>query len=231
MVCLLTWTDYLPAGEQGHLFLGRRSSVDSIDIDDGGRLNSGPTMSSHANHVIDKTNGSRILTSISSSLARDPSRIVYLAELIPRFYRGRILQLLRIHAPYIPAVIVRPIKMGNQQSKHAPPPTWIASLGPHGHGWPASKLPLEVFECIASSLSRDDMLRLRMVNREFEKKVSRRVFKTVVVPFSPEIYAMSSDKVATIALPIGKGKGKGKHIGKGKEKEVDCNHGRLSYQN
>lgn len=173
-----------------------------------------------------QTNGSRTSSSLSSSLTRNPSRIVFLAELIPRRLRGPILQLLRIHAPYIPTAIVRSIRMGQPLSR---PPVWNAPLGPDGHGWPASRVPLETFEVIAADLSRDDLLNLRTVNKEFEKKVSGRIFKAVVIPFNPDIYAMSSDSTAKIALPASKGRGRENDKGKGKEKEMATTGGILSY--
>jgi len=200
-----------------------------MDVDDGRRWNSGATQPSHASHVTIQTNESRTLSSLSSSLTRNPLKIVYLAELIPRRFRGPILQLLRIHAPYIPTVIVRSISMGHRPSKPICRPVWSAPLGPDGHGWPASSVPLEVFDVIAADLSRDDLLNLRSVNREFEKKVSGRVFRAVVVPFDPDIYAMSSDNTVKIALPASKGKGRKKDNGKGKGKEMAINEGTCSH--
>jgi hypothetical protein len=188
-----------------------------MDVDDGQRWDSEATQPSHASHVTMQTNESRASSSLSSSLTSNPSRIVYLAELIPRRFRGPILQLLRIHAPYIPTVIVRSIRMGQPLSKPILPPVWNAPLGPDGYGWPASSVPLETFEVVAADLSRDDLLNLRMVNQEFEKKVSSRVFRAVVIPFNPDIYAMSSDNIAKIALPASKGKGRENDKGKGKE--------------
>lgn len=93
--------------------------------------------------------------------------------------------------------------------------------------WRANKLPLEMFENIASHLSRDDLISMRQVNSEFEKKVSARVFKAVVVPFNPDIYAMTNNKTAKIVLPASKNqgqrkdKGKGPAINKGKGKARD----------
>lgn len=107
--------------------------------------------------------------------------------------------------------------MGQPLSKPILPPVWNAPLGPDCYGWPASSLPLETFEVVAADLSRDDLLNLRMVNQEFEKKVSSRVFRAVVIPFNPDIYAMSSDNIAKIALPASKGKGRENDKGKGKE--------------
>ena len=36
---------------------------------------------------------------------------------------------------------------------------------------------------------------MRLVNKEFEEKVAQVLFRTVVVPFKPEIYGISSDTV------------------------------------
>lgn len=200
-----------------------------MDNDNGRRLDCGTIQSSHASHVTTETNESRASSSLCSSLTRNPSRIVYLAELIPRRLRGPILQLLRIHAPYIPTVIVRSIRMGQALSKPILPPVWNAPLGSDGQGWPASSVPLETFEVIAADLSRDDLLNLRMVNQEFEKKVSGRIFRAVVIPFNPDIYAMSSDSTAKIALPASKGKGREIDKGKGKEKKMFTNEGISSH--
>ncbi|KAL8724958.1 MAG: hypothetical protein Q9181_006593, partial [Wetmoreana brouardii] len=70
-------------------------------------------------------------------------------------------------------------------------------VGPNGGGWPTSSdpnqehpraLPVEVFEMIGSLLPRDSVQNMRLVNREFEKKISCYVFQSVVVPFKPKIY-------------------------------------------
>lgn len=119
--------------------------------------------------------------------------------------------------------------MGQPLSKPILPPVWNAPLGPDGRGWPASSVPLETFEIIAADLSRDDLLNLRTVNHEFEKKVSGRIFRAVVIPFNPDIYAMSSDSAAKIALPASKGKGRENDKGKGKETETATNEGILSH--
>ena len=87
-----------------------------------------------------------------------------------------------------------------------------ASLGPNRLGWPRDSLPLEVFHNIAGHLSRDDLLQMRMVNREFERKTSNIVFHTVVVPFRPEIYGMMIHDGPALDTKIdtkGKGKAKG----------------------
>lgn len=61
-------------------------------------------------------------------------------------------------------------------------------LDKHDKRWPRDRLPVEIFERMMRGLSRADVLNLRLVSREFEKKVSRFVFRDVVVPFRPQIY-------------------------------------------
>lgn len=61
-------------------------------------------------------------------------------------------------------------------------------------GWPMHALPTELFEKIAGDLARDDILNMRMVNHEFEKKVSGFLFKAVVVPFQRQIYGITTRK-------------------------------------
>lgn len=77
-------------------------------------------------------------------------------------------------------------------------------------------LPVEVFEVIGLYLSRDDLLRMRLVNRDFEKKISRRVFRTVVVPFRPNIYGMIDRDTGKIDLtpndPTGQAVATGEHL-------------------
>ncbi|KAI4189211.1 MAG: hypothetical protein LQ348_003824 [Seirophora lacunosa] len=88
-------------------------------------------------------------------------------------------------------------------------------LGPNGEGWPTNAapyekhpraLPVEIFELIAKNLPRDSVQSMRLVNREFERKISRYAFRSVVVPFKPKIYG------STDPVPICKGKGKAKEI-------------------
>ncbi|KAG9250399.1 F-box domain-containing protein [Emericellopsis atlantica] len=54
--------------------------------------------------------------------------------------------------------------------------------------WPASEIPVEIFEIIVSHLSRSEIRSLRLVCREFEDKVSSYYFRNVVVPFRSELY-------------------------------------------
>ncbi len=149
--------------------------------------------------------------------------LVFTSELIPRSFsaqaRRTILNIFRVKAPYIPACINTTPMMpsiqyhvlvekppGENAPYHAPP-------GPNGLGWPKDSLPLEVFHTIASHLSREDLLQMRMVNAEFERKTSNIVFHTVVVPFRPEIYGMMIHEGPALDAKIdikGKGKAKGR---------------------
>lgn len=54
--------------------------------------------------------------------------------------------------------------------------------------WPCNKIPMEIFEHISSYLSRDDFRSFRLVNREFETKLSGAYFRETVVSFSTELY-------------------------------------------
>lgn len=57
--------------------------------------------------------------------------------------------------------------------------------------WPANELPVELFVLIISYLPRESIQNMRLVNHEFEEKVSEYLFKRVVVPFKPELYSIS----------------------------------------
>ena len=92
-------------------------------------------------------------------------------------------------------------------------------LGPSGAGWPTSAyscgehpqaLPVEIFELVGSFLPRDSIQNMRLVNREFERKISCLAFKSVVVPFKPKIYEtagrqMSAKAMGKLKEPIGDG--------------------------
>ncbi|PHH79804.1 hypothetical protein CDD82_2160 [Ophiocordyceps australis] len=54
--------------------------------------------------------------------------------------------------------------------------------------WPAGRVPVEIFELIASYLSRHDVMSMRLVGSEFEAKTSAFHFRSVVVPFRAELY-------------------------------------------
>lgn len=150
-------------------------------------------------------------------------RLVFTSELIPRSFgaqkRRDILNIFRTKAPYIPACINMALDMPSMQyhvyNEKSPTNSvpYHAPLGPDRLGWPKNSLPLEVFHNIAGHLSRDDLLQMRMVNSEFERKTSNIVFHTVVVPFRPEIYGMMIHDGPALDTKIDiKGKGKAKDI-------------------
>lgn len=58
-------------------------------------------------------------------------------------------------------------------------------------GWPAGALPLEIFSFIAAYLPRSSVQSMRLVNKEFESKVSHFLFQVVVLPFRTELYGIS----------------------------------------
>lgn len=69
-------------------------------------------------------------------------------------------------------------------------------------GWPMHALPTELFEKIAGDLARDEILNMRLVNHEFEKKVSGFLFKAVVVPFQRQIYGITTRKAIHKQIPV-----------------------------
>lgn len=90
----------------------------------------------------------------------------------------------------------------------------LTSQNVKGNGrarWPMYELPVEIFDLITIYLARDDVKSMRLVNREFEQKVSRSLFHTSVVPFNTELYDMiDEDKKAANRAPRITSKGKGK---------------------
>ena len=62
--------------------------------------------------------------------------------------------------------------------------------GRQGRSWPSGRMPLEIFEIIASYLPHETLKQMRLVNREFERNISNVLFHTVVVPFREEIYGI-----------------------------------------
>ncbi len=165
------------------------------------------------------------------------------------------MEIFKRFAPYVPLCILQlpdrvPLicELGEDllvalQTRPSTPP-----LGPSGRGWPSDtapypghvrSLPVEVFEQIGGYLPRDSVQNMRLVNHEFERKVSCFVFRSVVVPFRPKIYGStkaSTEQSSPPSLDI-KGKGKAKDYlpdqhthrapkpspdlkGKGKEKET-----------
>ncbi|KAL9631394.1 MAG: hypothetical protein Q9164_005919 [Protoblastenia rupestris] len=150
---------------------------------------------------------------------------VFISELFPRRFNKRkrwiLLQIFRTKARYVPACVYiapgMPLGLIYYLSTAAPtlrmtypnPP-----LGPGKRGWPAGRVPVEVFNDITEYLPHESVQAMRLVNGEFEMKTSNRHFHTVVVPFRPEIYGMmihqseAGDPSKTTLM--GKGKGKTK---------------------
>jgi hypothetical protein len=54
--------------------------------------------------------------------------------------------------------------------------------------WPPGLVPVEIFDEITRYLSRSDVKALRLVDHEFEEKVSAKYFHSVVVPFKSSLY-------------------------------------------
>ena len=125
-----------------------------------------------------------------------------LSGLIPGTFdahkHNELLKILRGRAPYFFSHAKQPVQESPTipGTKYPMPPQWDPppppnnALGPDSQGWPPNVIPIEIFEQIASSLSRDDMLNMRLVDHEFEAKISSRIFQTVVVPFKPDIYGV-----------------------------------------
>lgn len=76
--------------------------------------------------------------------------------------------------------------------------------------WPENQIPVEIIQQIVQWVSRADMMNLRLVNREFEMKVSCFVFQSVVVPFRPQIYRNVATDDHSQASSTSSSKGKGK---------------------
>lgn len=109
----------------------------------------------------------------------------------------------------------------------------MASVAPHtSTTWPPGRVPIELFDLIASHLSRDAVKSMRLVNSEFEKKVSCTLFHTSVVPFNTELYDMIDEdsRAASRAMRSGKGKGKAGPLDI-TSAIADPNHGSLHWTN
>ena len=149
--------------------------------------------------------------------------ILYLSHLIPRRFsqhkHRELLDIFRNHAPYVPMVLTTPTfqtalmqsyaRYGYLSSPGAISP-FKSPVGPNGQGWPKDRIPVEVMETIAQYLPHDTIQNMRLVNHEFEMKISHVAFKTVVVPFRPEIYGMMVHDSKNDKKHDPKGKGKAK---------------------
>ncbi|KAL8671277.1 MAG: hypothetical protein Q9168_004217 [Polycauliona sp. 1 TL-2023] len=150
------------------------------------------------------------------------ANIVLLSQLLPKTFspsrRLQILSTIRTKAPYVPlCVIALDASMTGQDcakgdildASSEQEPASEHPLGPDGAGWPTSvylngkhprSLPVEIFELIGSFLPRDGIQSMRLVNREFESKISYLTFKFVVVPFKPKIYETASTQMSAISM-------------------------------
>ena len=117
------------------------------------------------------------------SLPLGRNSIIYLSEVIPRSLGQRkrleLLTLFRTKASYVPACInlASGLNYGIQYHVRTPPRLAMLQpnlpLGPNRQGWPSNSLPLEVFNIISNYLPRDVLQNMRLVNREFESKISQ----------------------------------------------------------
>lgn len=106
-----------------------------------------------------------------------------------------------------------PNKPSSTRAKHSgPDDSLLPYIGVDGQGWPKDKIPIEIFEAVGKYLSHGCLQNLRLSCKEFEWKVSRLLFKTVVVPFHPELYGGVETSDSIKAGQKGKGKGKEKAI-------------------
>lgn len=154
------------------------------------------------------------------------ANVVFLSQLIPKNFddasRRDLLRIFSLQAPYVPLCVMgvnipgrKPaiweIGEGLLDAQDKPQRNFKHPFGPNGEGWPTNAapceehpraLPVEIFELVGRYLPRDSIQHMRLVNREFERKISCLAFKSVVVPFKPKIYG------ATIVDVKGKGKQK-----------------------
>ncbi|KAG4434140.1 hypothetical protein IFR05_010391 [Cadophora sp. M221] len=69
--------------------------------------------------------------------------------------------------------------------------------------WPPERLPVELFTLIVSYLPRSGVQNMRLINKEFDRKVSEALFRIVVVPFRPEIYGITPETTGSNDIPHG----------------------------
>ncbi len=178
------------------------------------------------NNVLPNVQTNNDLPNHQTTLTHTPQiDVLYLSHLIPRRYdmeqRRQLLHIFYYHAPYLPTVISMTdayisteryyaMSQPTQEDDIGASTLVNPPLGPTRQGWPNKPIPTEVMEQIAQYLSRETLLNMRLVNHEFEKRVSSVAFKTVVVPFRPEIYGMMihDSKAKKPAITDIKGKGK-----------------------
>ncbi|KAL8773343.1 MAG: hypothetical protein Q9209_001737 [Squamulea sp. 1 TL-2023] len=153
------------------------------------------------------------------------ANVVFLSQLLPQCFnpseRLQILSIIRANAHYVPLCVLEldpsalqspTIKRDAKDildTKDKQEPSCQHPLGPNGMGWPTNgnfdgehpqSLPVEIFELIGSLLPRDSIQSMRLVNRDFERKISCFAFKSVVVPFKPKIYETASTQMSPKAM-------------------------------
>lgn len=163
-------------------------------------------------------------------LIHTPGRtfVQFLSQLVPRSFdlskRSELVNILRTGHPKVPTCWVymngksQRLFWGTLRNnlRNLPllpkPPMVIMSSNPPAVAthvtWPGTSIPVEIFRCITSYLPREDIHSLRLVNHHFEQSISECVFRTVVVPFRPEIYGMVMASRESHQPQIVQGKGK-----------------------
>ena len=126
--------------------------------------------------------------------------LIFTSELLPRTFaaqkRRDILGIFRNKAPYVPACISsisgKPKIQYHITTSSQPfrSPSHRRFQSKNRRGGSLKELPVEIFEHIARYCSHDTLKKMRLVNRDFENKLSNRVFGTAVVPFNLGIYGM-----------------------------------------
>ena len=125
-----------------------------------------------------------------------PASCVFTSELIPRQFsrskRLNILHILHTKAPYLPLAITPDTQLYISQRDRSishDDSNAIVNMSQNIAN-PMRAVPLEIFENIASHLPSDDLKTMRFVSHDFESKVSRLLFRSVVVSFRPDVYGM-----------------------------------------
>ena len=126
--------------------------------------------------------------------------LIFISELVPRTFTGQkrrdILGIFKNIAPYVPACIssipgkpkIQYHVITSRQPFSSPSPSTFQANSRRGGS--LKELPVEIFEQIARYCSHDTLKKMRLVNKDFERKLSNRVFGTAVVPFNLGIYGM-----------------------------------------
>ena len=203
-----SWTLNTVFGDPG---IGQPENIPALDgLPEAMRLRVYETLSHHG-----VTAQNTLLPNWDYGRAR---HLVFTSELLPRTFtaqkRRDILGVFRRKAPYVPACISNVpgqpkiqyhVTTGRQTLRSLSPGM---SLATNCQGGSLKELPVEIFEHIARYCSHDTLKKMRLVNKDFENKLSNRVFGTAVVPFNLGIYGMMvHDNPANVVIDM-KGKGK-----------------------